>query len=173
MSMAGRVYPESFRVMSNRCVVCSTREPMASSSRRSQRVNRSIARWVGVDAYVRTHTLSTASVLCLIMVDSHIAVDWTLRTRAGRTMPVGHKTVSYLNCGTASWYFEQDRLWHELERSWEQGDWAAVSERLSVMGSPDYLVVPLSQMERLHAAPQLQYAVEAAIGNFTILRRAS
>ena len=136
--------------------------------------NASSAKWVGVDAYVRTRTPSDASVLALVIgEDSGLHVDWTLRARTGRTMPVGHRTVSYMDSAKATWYFEQLQLWRQLGESWDRHDWTGVARGLETMGWPDYVIVPATRADWLQGVAGQPYAPEASIGTFAILRRRS
>ena len=105
--------------------------------------------------------------------ESGLHVDWTFRMRAGRTMPVGHRAVSYMDCAKATWYVEQIQVWRALGESWDQHEWPGVARGLEVMGWPDYLVAPATRTEWMQDVAGQPYAVETVVGDFMILRRQS
>lgn len=134
------------------------------------------AKWVGINEYFRDRTPPSATVLALSMEDSHrnpapLQFDASLRTRTGRSMPLAHQAAFYLDYPKLQWWEERDRLMKEMVGAWEKEDPAAVAQRLSEFGPPDYLVVPTVKSGWAEQASGLGYRVETRIGGFTLFRR--
>jgi hypothetical protein len=148
------------------------------------------AKWVGVNEFFRERTPPSATVLALSMEDTHrrpsaLHFDASLRTRAGRTMPMGHPAAFYLDYSKLQWWEERNRRMNEFVAAWEAQDPAAVARRLEEFGPPDYLVIPTVKAGWAVSAAGfcaearggasssagLDYRLETFIGEFTIFRR--
>lgn len=134
------------------------------------------AKWLGVDEYVRTRTPLDATVVAFSSRDSSgsevpFQVDTSLRTRAGRTMPIGHPAAFYFNYPKLIWWEGRNRIIQQLALAWERQDAAGVSRTLSLLGSPDYLVVPSDRVSWTRGIQDFYYQTETVIGGFTLLRK--
>lgn len=134
------------------------------------------AKWTGINEFFRERTSPSATVLALSMEDTHrrpsaLHFDASLRTRTGRTMPMGHPAAFYLDYPKLQWWEERNRRMNEFVAAWEAQDPAAVSRGLAEFGPPDYLVIPTAKAGWAGPAAGLGYRVEARIGEFTIFRR--
>ncbi len=134
------------------------------------------AKWVGVNEYIREHTLAAATVLAMSLEDTDrrpapLQFDATLRSRTGRTMPMAHRANFYLDYAKLQWWEERSRLMNDLVAAWDREDLPAVLRGLGRFGPPDYLVIPTVKSGWAEGAAGLGYRVENRIGDFTLFRR--
>ena len=129
------------------------------------------AKWIGVDTYLRRRTSPSATVLALALDRSGaLELDETLRTRSGRSIPVGHPSAFALDYAKLQWWFGQEAHATQLTKAWTRHDAAGVVQHLSALGSPDYLVVPNGQAQWLLETTAFPYHHEVTLSQFTILR---
>lgn len=135
------------------------------------------SKWVGVNEYIRRQTPPSATVLAFSMWfyrwrPEGFGVDSSLRTRTGRTMPLGPEFVFYFDYEKLQWAKTRSEFSLALGKYWEAHDLPRVISILKFFGSPDYLVVPSHKAEWLLAAgSSWPYRVEKLIGDYTILRK--
>ncbi len=132
--------------------------------------------WVGVNEYIREHTPPSATVLALtarnaLGTELGLRYDGSLRTRTGRSMPIGHPASVYFDYEKQQWLRARNEHVGALLGAWERRDASEVSRHLAACGAPDYLVVPTDKAEWLQGVSGFDYAVEAQVGDFMILRR--
>jgi hypothetical protein len=131
------------------------------------------AKWVGVSDYLRARTPAASSVLALTRDHRGTRLDEGLRVRTGRAMPMTRPGAVYLSCEKASHFIEQQWLWTQITDLWDRRDWPGLSQTLTTIRSPDYLVVPAADAQWLGDVRDPGYQAEATIHGFTILRRRS
>lgn len=134
------------------------------------------AKWVGVNEYIRRSTPPSATVLAMSLEDSQrkpssLRFDGSLRTRAGRSMPMGHRASFYFDYAKLLWWEKRNRIVQELAHQWESEDAEGSLRSLSDLGPPDYLVVPTTKSTWVRQARGFPYRSEAMIGEFSILHR--
>ena len=134
------------------------------------------AKWVGVNEYFRTHTPPSATVISLSMrvypwEPERLTIDYSFTIRSGRQLPAASLPVYYFDLASLERDNVRARHVEELIKAWERQDAAAASASLSVLGAPDYVVVPTVKTGWLLRAPRFPYTVEASIREFTIMRR--
>lgn len=132
--------------------------------------------WVGVNEYIRAHTPPSATVLALVARDAlgkEIGLQYgeSLRSRTGRSMPVGAPPALYFDYEKLRWRTVQVQHLAELLAAWEGRDGSNVSTHLAALGSPDYLVVPTEKSQWVRDVPGFAYAVETVIGEYLIMRK--
>lgn len=135
------------------------------------------AKWIGVNEYFRNETPASSTVLALTMHDYPwrrpvgLRFEGSLRTRSGRSMPLGHEAGFHFDYQSILWNKEHAQHMAELVERWERQDLPGVSASLLALGSPDYLVVPTVKAGWLRDVPEFNYVVETVIGESTIMRR--
>ena len=154
------------------------REALGSLIRHGVMGDNGSAKWVGVSDYLRAHTPQTATVLALSVQElpgqeARLQFDGALRTRAGRSMPLGHPAAFYFDYAKLQWWEGQVECTEALAGAWQRRDAPEITAELSALGSPDYLVVPTAHAQWLGGLAAFPYTVETAVDGFTILRRAS
>lgn len=134
------------------------------------------AKWVGVNEYIRGKTDPAGVVLAMSLEDTHrkpapLQFDATLRTRSGRSMPMGHMASFYLDYPMLQWWEERHRWMDELAAAWTREDRNAVAQGLARFGTPDYLIIPTPKAGWAERLSGFNYQMETRIGEFTVFRR--
>jgi hypothetical protein len=138
------------------------------------------AKWIGVAEYLENHTPVSAKVLALSTWDyfwrpKRLICDGSLKTRSGRSSPVGHPFSFYADYKKMLWAHEMSRLvGEELVQKWNTQDLKGVLRVFEQSGFPDYLVAPISKARWLpRKDPAWPYTLETTIRDFAIYRKVS
>ena len=137
------------------------------------------AKWVGVDCYLREHTSSDATVLAISTSiyqwrPRGVYYDASLRTRTGRTMPLGPAWSVLFQLPRLQQLDRDAEQMQRLLAAWQRRDVASVRDQLAYfqsVGYPlNYLVVENGEAAWLNGTMD-EYRIESVIGAFTILRK--
>lgn len=135
------------------------------------------AKWVLVNEYFRTQTPTPATVIALSeqrypIEPKELDYDESLRIRSGRSMPIHFSPVPfYLDYQNLMRQREQRGQMGEFVQKWKAHDIPGIFEKLKILGSPDYLVVPKMFASWLNERSDFEYRHAAEINDFAILKQ--
>lgn len=132
--------------------------------------------WVGVNEYLRERTPASATVLALAARDAlgrehDLQYEGSLRTRAGRSMPLGHPASFYFDYEKLKWLDAQREHVQVVVEAWGRHDRLSMVPHLRALGAPDYLVAPIDHSQWLGGDSHPEYQLEATVGDFFVFRR--
>jgi hypothetical protein len=133
------------------------------------------AKWIGVNEFFRYETAKDSTVLAFSEQNRPEApkgfyVDPSLRIRTGRAMPKPNSITFLFDYQEQMRNIPLDEAIVKMQKHWLACDFGSVSQELTILGNPDYLVMPTSKMCNTDG---FQYESIKRINRFTILKRIS